>query len=126
MMRVNSIALAMVICSITFVGAASAETACDVKRVVQLDTNVPDVTVLTRNGETVELRQLIEAFVVPAKITPGVYEVNVRRKSSNLYEIPGKRLQIETRYCYEYTYGEDAILKITSTSGWSVGTLIFE
>ena len=92
----------------------------------RLDNDIPDVTVVTTDGDTKELRELIEAFVVPAKIPIGVYNVNVRRKGSNLYEIKGKDLQVETRYCYEYAYGEAAVLKITSTSGGSVGKLVFE
>lgn len=33
---------------------------------------------------------------------------NVRRVESNLYKAEGE-LIIKTRYCYHYTYGEDAI-----------------
>ena len=38
------------------------------------------------------------------------YSVNVKREDSNLYR-ESSGLYIETRYCYEYTYGDDAILK---------------
>jgi len=117
--------LATVTC-ILFSPVSVGATDCEVKRIVQVDTDVPDVTVVTKSGEPVELRSLIEGFVVPVRIDAGVYEVNVRRKASNLYEIQGKNLQIETRYCYQYSFGEDAILKITSASGWSVGKLIFD
>lgn len=32
------------------------------------------------------------------------------RKGSNLYKVDGKDVWIETRYCYEYGYYEDAVL----------------
>lgn len=39
-----------------------------------------------------------------------VYEVQVTRIDQDLYKTP-EGIYIETRYCYEYAYGEDAILK---------------
>jgi hypothetical protein len=126
MNRVQILVMTSIVTLMWIASDLYAATECDVKRIVQLDTEVPNVTVMTTSGETVELRSLIQAFVVPMKIETGLYEVNVRRKTSNLYEVSGRNLQIETRYCYEYTYGQDAILKITSTSGWNVGKLIFE
>ena len=39
------------------------------------------------------------------------YSVNVRRIESNLYRDTSSKAIIETRYCYEYTYGDDAILQ---------------
>lgn len=38
------------------------------------------------------------------------YKVNVRRIDSNLYRTPDG-LIIVTKYCYEYAYGDDAVLK---------------
>lgn len=38
------------------------------------------------------------------------YKVNIKRDDSNLYFDNGSKLIIKTKYCYEYTYGEDAIL----------------
>ncbi|MBV8898426.1 MAG: hypothetical protein JO051_18060 [Acidobacteriaceae bacterium] len=124
---VRHLTIAATILAATLGGTrTAAATECEVKRVVHLDADVPDVTVVTKTGETVPLRDLVEAFVEPVRIDTGSYEVNVRRKAANLYEIAGRSLQIETRYCYEYVYGQDGILKITSSSGWSVGKLIFE
>jgi hypothetical protein len=39
------------------------------------------------------------------------YSVNVRRIEQNLYRETLSKTIIETRYCYEYAYGEDAILQ---------------
>lgn len=49
------------------------------------------------------------------------YEVSLTRKDSNVYNIDGKDIIIQTRYCYVYAYSEEAIFK---TSGYG-GELIF-
>lgn len=49
------------------------------------------------------------------------YEVNVTRKSSNVYKVDGKDIIIQTRYCYVYAYSEEAIFK---TAGYG-GEIIF-
>jgi hypothetical protein len=53
------------------------------------------------------------AFVVTmaASLVAERYSINVRRIESNLYQDTASRTIIETRYCYQYTYGEDAILQ---------------
>ena len=38
------------------------------------------------------------------------YKVNITRKSQDLYKTESG-LYIVTRYCYEYPYGNDAVLK---------------
>ena len=53
------------------------------------------------------------------------YRVTVKRVGQDLYEVVGQGLIIKTRYCYEYTYGDDAILIIESMSGFNIGRLIF-
>lgn len=42
------------------------------------------------------------------------YQLTVTRKEKNLYKVTGKDLFIVTKYCYEYVYYADAILR---TSG---------
>jgi len=44
------------------------------------------------------------------------YKVNVKRIEQNLYKITSSNFYIVTQYCYEYTYGEDAILKYEANS----------
>ena len=39
-----------------------------------------------------------------------MYKVNVKRTDSNLYIDRTNKILIKTKYCYEYTYGDDAIL----------------
>jgi hypothetical protein len=45
------------------------------------------------------------------------YSVNVTRKGANLYQVTGKNIYIQTRYCYEYVYYSDAILRMQGYSG---------
>jgi hypothetical protein len=53
------------------------------------------------------------------------YKVSVTRKSQDFYEVVGRGIYIKTRYCYEYVYYSDAILKIDSPYGYNVGEIIF-
>lgn len=45
------------------------------------------------------------------------YRVTVTRKDANIYQILGKDMFIQTRYCYEYVYGEDSLLKLKGSYG---------
>lgn len=45
------------------------------------------------------------------------YQANVRRVSSNVYQLNGRGLYALTRYCYEYSYGDDVILDWDGYSG---------
>ena len=51
------------------------------------------------------------------------YEVNLTRKSSNVYKVDGKDIIIQTRHCYVYAYSEDAIFK---TSGYGGEVIFFD
>jgi hypothetical protein len=53
------------------------------------------------------------------------YKVDVTRKAQDLYEVTGKGIYVKTRYCYEYVYSSEAILKIDATVGYTVGEIIF-
>ncbi|QWG21551.1 hypothetical protein KMZ93_16240 [Bradyrhizobium sediminis] len=53
------------------------------------------------------------------------YKASVTRKSQDLYEVVGQNTYVKTRYCYEYVYYSDAILKIDAPSGYTVGEIIF-
>lgn len=54
-----------------------------------------------------------------------VYRVNVTRKDSDLYKVEYKNMYIQTRYCYEYVYYDDAILKIDNPYGFNIGKIYF-
>lgn len=49
--------------------------------------------------------------------TAGDYDLSVTRKGSNLYKADGKDVYVHTRYCYEYVYSEDSLLRMSGTSG---------
>ena len=66
-----------------------------------------------------------QAVLVPTEIDRGRYDVEITRISSNLYQICGTSLYIETKYCYEYATREEVLLNITSTYGYDLGEVIF-
>ncbi len=45
------------------------------------------------------------------------YDVYVTRKGQNVYKVDGKEVYIHTRYCYEYVYGEESLLRMNGSSG---------
>lgn len=65
-------------------------------------------------------------ILVPINLDEGLYEVQVTRKGSNLYELEGTNIYVETRYCYEIVFYEDAIVKVNSRFGYAKGSIIFE
>lgn len=54
---------------------------------------------------------IIVAVAIPALAHAEYYKVNVKRVDKDLYKTTTGGLYIQTRYCYEYTYGDDAVLK---------------
>lgn len=69
-----------------------------------------------------KLSVLIIMMLVFSTSFADVYQVNVTRKGSNIYKILGKDALIQTRYCYEYAYGEEALLRADGGYG---GELVF-
>jgi len=55
--------------------------------------------------------------VQSALVLAASYEVNLTRKSSNVYKVDGKDIIIQTRYCYTYAYSEEAIFKQSGYGG---------
>jgi hypothetical protein len=53
------------------------------------------------------------------------YKVDVTRKSQDLYEVTGQGIYVKTRFCYEYVYYSEAILKIDAPAGYTIGEIIF-
>ena len=43
-------------------------------------------------------------------VSQSKYSVSITRKDSNLYKVDNKEIWVQTRYCYEYAYYEDAVL----------------
>ena len=54
-------------------------------------------------------------LVLPFIVSAEMYKVNVKRVDSNLYKTD-ENVYIKTKYCYEYSYGDEAILKYDSYS----------
>ena len=53
----------------------------------------------------------IVAMAIPVLAFDEYYKVNVKRVDQDLYKTTTGNLYIQTRYCFEYTYGDDAVLK---------------
>lgn len=65
-------------------------------------------------------RRLMAGMVLAALSgvsTAGDYDLSVTRKGRNLYKVDGKDVYIRTRYCYEYVYSADSILRMSGASG---------
>ncbi len=68
----------------------------------------------------------IETLIVETDdIKDGTYEISVTRVDNHIYKIDETKYYIEMPYCYEYSYGDKAIMKVESYMGYKVGTLIF-
>ena len=63
----------------------------------------------------------LNALLLPAYAIGGDYDVTVTRDDSNIYRIVGKDAYVHTKYCYEYVYSEDSLLRMSGTSG----TIVF-
>jgi hypothetical protein len=50
------------------------------------------------------------ALTLSVPLSAETYSVNVTRKDSNLYKVDGKRVWVNTRYCYHYGYSDEAVL----------------
>lgn len=63
--------------------------------------------------------------LTPTRFEEGKYSVELTRVDDNFYKIEGTSMYIETRYCYEYAYREDAILILDSYYGYTKGEVAF-
>ena len=68
----------------------------------------------------------VDILLIPTEVEPGVYSVSVTREADDLCSMDGYNLYVKTSFCYEYAYGEDAVMKVQSHSGFTFGKLIFE
>ncbi|MDZ4748794.1 MAG: hypothetical protein SH808_09920, partial [Saprospiraceae bacterium] len=60
-----------------------------------------------------------ETILVPTKFDLGDYSVRLTRKASNLYHVEGTDFYIATKYGYEYSTYDDAILSVESQYGYT-------
>lgn len=49
-------------------------------------------------------------FVLADPLYAEQYKVSLTRRDQNFYEVDRQNLFIRTKYCYEYGYGQDAII----------------
>lgn len=82
-----------------------------------------DTKAITRMGSVVED---IDYILVKTNVDEGNYRVRLTRKDTNLYKIEGADLYVMTKYCYEYCYNEEVILKIYNVGGYSYGKVVFD
>jgi hypothetical protein len=61
----------------------------------------------------------------PTNIQTGKYTVYATLKATNLYQIDGKNIFIQTRSCNEYASSDQLTLLIELGNGYSKGKLIF-
>lgn len=83
-------------------------------------TPVDGTKVLTTNDDLED----VELILIPISINDGKYVVTVTRKSDNLYKVDDKNIYIETKYCHEYSYADEVVLKVEN-GYYSKGKIIF-
>lgn len=94
---------------------------CEIEAFYKGVTPIDGTKILT-SGDDLED---IELFFVPINIDIGKYVVNVTRKGSNFYKVDDKNIYIQTKYCYEYSYSQEVVLKVESSYGYTKGKIIF-
>lgn len=67
----------------------------------------------------------VKTVLTPTRFDEGKYSVKLTRVDTNFYKIEGTSMYIETRYCYEYAYRDDAILILDSYYGYTKGEVAF-
>jgi hypothetical protein len=93
---------------------------CEIVAFYKAVTPISGTKVMTSNNDLEEL----ELLLVPISINSGKYVVSITRKCGNLYKVDDKNIYIETKYCYEYSYSDEVILKIDGDY-YTKGKIIF-
>lgn len=62
-----------------------------------------------------KMKYLIILLCTITYLNAEYYKVNVKRESKDLYKVY-PNIMIQTKYCYEYTYGDEAILKYSENA----------
>lgn len=81
-----------------------------------------DAKAIKKNGTVVDD---VKTILVKTELDVGRYDVKVNKVDTDLYQVYGTDIYIETRYCFKYAYRQDALLNITSRYGVYIGELIF-
>jgi len=94
---------------------------CAIRRLLQPADVSPGTIALTSTGAAED----VDVLLVPTTVDPGRYAITVTRRAQDIYRADGIGLHIQTRYCYEYAYGEQAVLELQARAGYSLGSLVF-
>lgn len=97
-------------------------TSCDIDDILEARSLPANSYAVTGYGDYEEASEVI----VPVKIDRGTYSESLTRKGDNLYKVDGINLFIKTSMCYEYAYGQEAIIEIDNYSGYSFGEVTFK
>ena len=101
-------------------GSAPAPARYDVEAVLsEINTRVDFA--LTKQGEL----ESVEKIFTSARQQTGKFSVRVTRVGSDLYRVDGTALYIKTRYCHQHSHGEEAILTINGSYGFTIGSIEF-
>ena len=81
-----------------------------------------DAKAIKKNGTVVDD---VQTILVKTELSVGRYDVKVTKVDTDLYQVYGTDIYIQTRFCFQYAYRQEAILNITSRYGINIGELIF-
>lgn len=65
------------------------------------------------------------ALACSGALASDVYKATLTRKGQDLYEVQGQNVIVQTRFCYEFVVSDEAILRIDSIAGYTVGKVFF-
>jgi len=119
--RLTVVAVVLV-ATLLVVSVLAANTDYDIAEVYGSAIPAQGTVVLTTSGDIED----IDVLLSETELDIGRYSVTVTRKAQDLYKIDGFNIYVKTRYCYEYSYSQDAILDYDSQAGYTKGTLTFE
>ena len=52
----------------------------------------------------------LSAMVIATPTAAETYKVSLTREDNNFYRVDFGKIYIKTKYCYEYAYGQEAII----------------
>lgn len=111
----------LLVLGLSFFSVTFGQKSYDIENVYTIQSAESGTKVITGTGNVVSASYILS----PTQLDYGTYTVRVTRKGQDIYLVEGYGIIVETRYCYEYSYSQKAVLKIKSSYGYSLGELIF-
>ena len=68
---------------------------------------------------------LLLSFSIQSVHASSYFDVTIYREESNFYEDSFQNLIIQTSFCYELVYSDNAVLRVDNPSGNLIGKLLF-